>query len=250
MRHTAPPRPAAPRSSSRGRGLWLLALAAVAGPPAVVPASAAVASVPADQPLVVLLRDHVARTAPRTSARRITTVRTRRPLTRVRTALPVLDRATTRGTSWVRVRLPGRPNGHSGWMPATHTMPASTTWRLALRRSTRTLTVYHEGRAVRRFRTVVGKPSTPTPVGQFFIEEVVRVLPGHPGGPFALATSALSTVLQEFEGGPGQVAIHGTRGLSGALGSAVSFGCVRISPSSIAWLARRVSGGAPLTITR
>jgi lipoprotein-anchoring transpeptidase ErfK/SrfK len=103
---------------------------------------------------------------------------------------------------------------------------------------------------VRRFRAVVGKPATPTPTGSFFVEEVVRVRSGHPGGPFALALSARSTVLQEFEGGPGQVAIHGTRGLSGAAGSAVSFGCVRLSPTAITWLAKRVSGGVPLTITR
>ena len=31
------------------------------------------------------------------------------------------------------------------------------------------------------------------------------------GGPYALATSARSNVLQEFEGGPGQIALHGSQ---------------------------------------
>jgi len=33
-----------------------------------------------------------------------------------------------------------------------------------------------------------------------------------PGGPFALALSARSNVLQEFDGGPGQIAIYGRDG--------------------------------------
>ena len=56
-------------------------------------------------------------------------------------------------------------------------------------------------------------------------------LPSAAGGPFALATSARSYVLQEFEGGPGQIALHGTNDLSGALGSAASHGCIGSAPS-------------------
>jgi lipoprotein-anchoring transpeptidase ErfK/SrfK len=94
---------------------------------------------------------------------------------------------------------------------------------------------------------VIGTPSTPTPTGRFFIEEALD-LSSQVGGPFALATSARSEVLQEFEGGPGQIALHGTNGLSGALGSAASHGCVRLDTEAITWLARRIGGGVPLTI--
>ena len=38
---------------------------------------------------------------------------------------------------------------------------------------------------------------------------------GEPGGPFALALSARSDALQEFEGGPGQIALHGRDLLGG-----------------------------------
>ena len=85
---------------------------------------------------------------------------------------------------------------------------------------------------MRRFSAVVGNPSTPTPRGRFFIEEALALAPGAHGGPYALATSARSNVLQEFEGGPGQIALHGTDGLSGALGTAVSHGCIRLSTGS------------------
>ena len=67
-------------------------------------------------------------------------------------------------------------------------------------------------------------------------------------GPYALATSARSNVFQEFEGGPGQIALHGRNHLSGALGSASSHGCVRLGTAAIVWLARRIGAGTPLVI--
>jgi hypothetical protein len=200
------------------------------------------------QALVRLLHDHVARSRPRADAHRIETVRSRRPLTGARTVLPVIGRAVTHGIPWVHVRLPGRPSGHKGWIRAARTQRASTEWRIRVRLSTRRVTVYRDGVAVRRFRAVVGKPSTPTPQGWFFIEEAMN-LSSQVGGPYALATSARSDVLQEFEGGPGQIALHGTNGLAGALGTAASHGCIRLSGSAITWLARRIGAGVPLTIT-
>jgi lipoprotein-anchoring transpeptidase ErfK/SrfK len=74
-------------------------------------------------------------------------------------------------------------------------------------------------------------------------------LPSQAGGPFALATSARSNVLQEFDGGPGQIALHGTNGLPGALGTAASHGCIRLSTGAITWLARRIGAGVPLTVS-
>ncbi len=224
-------------------------LTACAGSVLVAPAPAAGSRVAASQPLVRLMQNHVARTAPSVRAHRIETVTARRPLTRVRTVLPVLGRARRGGQSWVQVRLPGRPNEHKGWIPADRTRRTSTAWHIVLDLSARRVSVYHHGRVKRRFGAVVGKPSTPTPRGEFFVEEAVALSSGHPGGPFALATSARSAVLQEFEGGPGQIALHGTNNLSGALGSAVSHGCVRLSTRSITWMARRIGSGVPLTIS-
>jgi lipoprotein-anchoring transpeptidase ErfK/SrfK len=114
----------------------------------------------------------------------------------------------------------------------------------------RRVTVFRFGRVVRRFRAVIGKPATPTPRGRFFIEEALTLSSHEAGGPFALATSARSNVLQEFEGGPGQIALHGTDNLSGALGSAVSHGCIRLGTRAITWLAKRIRGGVPLTVKR
>ena len=97
---------------------------------------------------------------------------------------------------------------------------------------------------------VVGKPSTPTPRGAFFIEEALALSSHETGAPFALATSARSNAFQEFEGGPGQIGIHGTNNLSGAPGSAASHGCIRLRTKAITWLARRIGAGVPLTVRR
>ncbi len=243
-----------PRPSGFRRGVASLAvtlLTAGSGCVLAAPAQAAGAGVPASQPLVVLLHDRVARTRPDVGARRIETVAARRPLTRVRTVLPVLGQATGGdGRSWVQVRLPGRPNEHKGWIPTTQTRRTATGWHISIKLSARRVTVYRNGHAKRRFRAVVGAPSTPTPRGDFFVEEALRLASRDEGGPFALATSARSEVLQEFNGGPGQIALHGTNHLKDPLGTAASHGCVRLSPRAITWLAGRIGAGVPLTVTR
>ena len=245
---------AAPRSPRLRRVISALALALLAtgiGSVSAATAGASGPTVPVSRPLVVLLHDHVARARPDAHAREVEVVVARRPLTRVRTVLPVLGRSGSgASSSWLRVRLPGRPNGHRGWISTRRTRATATEWYVSVELSARRLTVFRHGRAVRMFSAVVGKPSTPTPRGQFFVEEALALSSHDPGGPFALATSARSDVLREFDGGPGQIAIHGTDNLSGAPGTAVSHGCIRLRTRAITWLARRIGSGVPLTIRR
>jgi lipoprotein-anchoring transpeptidase ErfK/SrfK len=241
-----------PRAFSRGgSALATAVIVAAMGCAALASSAAAAPRVAASQPLVVLLHDHVARSAPSAHAGRVEAVAARRPLTGSRTVLPVLGRASSpKSGSWLRVRLPGRPNGHAGWISTNRTRQTATPWRLRVTLSTRRVTVYRGGRVRRQFRAVIGKPSTPTPRGAFFIEEALALSSYETGGPYALATSARSNVFQEFEGGPGQIGIHGTNNLSGAPGSAASHGCIRLRPRAITWLARRIGAGVPLTVTR
>jgi lipoprotein-anchoring transpeptidase ErfK/SrfK len=144
--------------------------------------------------------------------------------------------------------LPGRPDGSTGWIAQNGTRRLFTGWRIIVDLAARRVAVYSGGRVVKSFKAVVGKPSTPTPTGQFFVEETVQMQPGEAGGPFALALSARSNVLQEFEGGPGQIGIHGRDDLGGTLGTAVSHGCIRLDTASIDWLTARIGPGTPVTI--
>jgi lipoprotein-anchoring transpeptidase ErfK/SrfK len=177
-------------------------------------------------------------------------VRRWRPITGSRTVLPVLEHATgADGAQWLKVMLPGRPNGREGWIRQAETEETTTDWHLVVSTSRRRVFVYRGGSLAQTFRAIVGKHSTPTPHGGFFVEETIRMRPDSPGAPFALALSARSNVLQEFEGGPGQIALHGVGNIGGKLGTAVSHGCVRLGNRSIRWLAGRIDPGTPVTIT-
>jgi lipoprotein-anchoring transpeptidase ErfK/SrfK len=181
-----------------------------------------------------------------------------RPLTREQTVLPVLsaeidNSVTARGQLWLQVRLPGRVLGAktppvTGWIKGSQTVISSTGWHLVVELAARRLLVYERGVQVRSYAAIVGKPSTPTPTGEYFVEENVKMPSGAPGAPYALATSDRSDVLHAFEGGPGQIAIHGLENLGGKLGTAASHGCIRLATGAITWLAQRIGPGVPITI--
>ncbi|MCW2995153.1 MAG: L,D-transpeptidase [Conexibacter sp.] len=227
----------------------LLALALGVLSAAIGSAQAATVHVPSSQPLALLLSGHATRATPGPHGHRLGNVTATRPLTGVHTVLPVLGRATASdGSPWLHVRLPGRPSGHTGWISAFGTRASSTGWAIVVRLSARSVAVYERGRLARRFSAVVGKPSTPTPRGRFFVEESMALAGAAAGAPFALATSARSHVLQEFDGGPGQIALHGMGHLAGAPGTAVSHGCIRLTDAAITWMARRIGAGVPVRV--
>jgi hypothetical protein len=209
---------------------------------------------PARQAEVGLLRTHAVRDRSRGAGRLVGSVGPYRPITGERTVLPVLARAKDRrGRLWLRVRLPGRALGASplpriGWISARNTELSTTGWHIYVDLAGRRVSAYYGGRLRNSFVAIVGKPSTPTPTGDYFVEETVQLWSGQPGGPFALATSDRSNVLQEFDGGPGQIALHGLDNVGGQLGTAESHGCVRLADSSVSWLAARIGPGVPVTI--
>jgi lipoprotein-anchoring transpeptidase ErfK/SrfK len=221
-------------------------LGAAAGPAA---AAGLPARVRATQELAVLLTAHDVHRVPEAGSPQVSRLATSRPITGEQTTLPVIGHSSgLHRARWLRVMLPGRPDGSTGWIVQDGTRKLTTGWRILVDLAARRVEVYREGRPVRAFQAVVGKPSTPTPTGQFFVEETVRMPAGQAGGPFALALSARSHVLQEFEGGPGQIGIHGRDDLGGTLGDAESHGCVRLATASIDWLAAHIGPGVPVKI--
>jgi lipoprotein-anchoring transpeptidase ErfK/SrfK len=154
------------------------------------------------------------------------------------------------GRRWLRVRLPERPNDRAGWIAADVVRATSTPWRLVISTERRTLEVWRAGRLARRFRVVVGAPGTPTPHGLFAVSERIRQAPGGELGPWALHLTAHSSVLEDFGGGKGRVAIHGRDGplLAAPLGSAGSHGCIRLDDAAVSWLAARAVEGTPVLV--
>ena len=227
----------------------LIAVAAAAAALVSAGSSPAAVHVPATQRLAVILVAHPAYSAPNLDARVVQIVPATTPITHERTVLPVLGHHRgPEGVTWLLVRLPGRPNGHTGWIRGPGTKKAHTTYAIVVDLRHRQVSVYQRGALVRQFSVVIGRPSAPTPTGSYFVEESLEIIPGYPGGPYALALSARSNVYSEFDGGPGQIAFHGVFGIGGTPGTAVSHGCVRVDSGDMAWLGAHIRNGVPVRI--
>ena len=116
--------------------------------------------------------------------------------------------------------------------------------------SSRLATVYRDGKVLRRFRVVVGKPSTPTPRGRFYVVDHMHLHTSWAPGKWALATSAFSRILKHFEGGQGEIALHARGFLSDPVGTAASHGCVRFKDGDAAWMARYIPNGTSIWIQK
>ena len=152
------------------------------------------------------------------------------------------------GGGWT-VRVPARPNGATGWVDDRDVDLQVDPYALRASLRRHTLAVYKEGRRVHVFPIGVGRPSAPTPTGTFYLTELLEAAnPDGPYGPFAYGTSAFSDVFSEFEGGPGQIGVHGTNDPS-SVGRNVSHGCIRMQTQDIRALARMIPAGTPITIS-
>jgi hypothetical protein len=152
------------------------------------------------------------------------------------------------GASWIQIRVPMRPNGRVGWVPASalgklHTVHT----QLVVRRSKLRATLYRDGRAVFRAPVGVGRPGLSTPAGHFYIRERLRISGGGGAyGPLAFGTSAYSPKLTDWPGG-GVVGIHGTNEPQLVPGRP-SHGCVRMRNRDVLRLGRLMPVGTPVLI--
>jgi len=152
------------------------------------------------------------------------------------------------GQTWIRVELPARPNGQTGWVPraALGSLHVVNGYLLIDRHSLRA-TLFRDGRAVFSAPIGVGKPGTVTPAGQFYVTEKLRTINAPVYGPYALGTSAYAPTLSEWPGG-GVVGIHGTDEPQLVPGRP-SHGCIRMHNADIAHLWATIEVGTPIDIT-
>jgi hypothetical protein len=155
------------------------------------------------------------------------------------------ERTMPSGERWVRLRLPGRPNGRAGWVPADALRAARLTrWTLVIERRRLRIKLLRRGRVVWKAPVGIGAPGMETPRGRFWIREKFRA-GGGIYGPWAFGTSAYSA-LSDWPGG-GVVGIHGTN-QPGLIPGRPSHGCVRLRNRHIRHLARRVPIGTPVRV--
>lgn len=145
------------------------------------------------------------------------------------------------------VQVPKRPNGVTGWVPASAVDVDRVRTRIVVDLSDKRVTLYRNGRRVLSSRAAIGSPATPTPTGRFYVNQ--RLIPTDESGPFgpgAVGISAFSEVLTGWtQGGP--IAIHGTNA-PWSIGKEVSNGCIRLPNRVLRRVFAQALGGTPVLI--
>lgn len=147
-----------------------------------------------------------------------------------KTWLPVVDERA----GWVRVLLPSKPNGSTGWLRDSGLQKAVTPYEIRVHLTSMTMELLREGRELGSWSIGIGKPDTPTPTGRTFLLGSF-VDPNQKYSPVILPLGSHSDTLNDFGGGPGTVAIH-TWPTTDVFGAAVSHGCIRVPKDALSRL--------------
>ena len=187
------------------------------------------------------------RSKPKSNSRRVTSThfQTEDGFPEVYIALSSkLDR---QGASWIRIRVPMRPNGRTGWVRREALGPLyRVDTKLVVNRNRGRAALYNYGKRIWKAPIGTGAPGTPTPGGNFWIREKFRT--GEPGGlygPVAFGTSNYS-VLSDWPGG-GVIGIHGTNE-PGLIPGSPSHGCIRVRNGAVLRLFKLMPVGTPVFI--
>jgi lipoprotein-anchoring transpeptidase ErfK/SrfK len=149
-------------------------------------------------------------------------------------------------SAWVQVFLPTRPNGSSGWIRADQVTVTTHTYRVRVELGAHRMEVFDGDDRVFDAPIGVGTGETPTPGGLFYIRSLIASTnPVY--GPYAYGLSGFSEVHESFNGGPGDIGIHGTDHPE-AVGTDVSNGCIRLRNEDISRLAPVLPYGTPVEI--
>jgi hypothetical protein len=160
----------------------------------------------------------------------------------------VKDAPVAQGCEWIEVYLPVRPNGASGWVKRSDVEVYVNPYRIEADLSGFTLTVFKDGEVLKEAPIAVASDNTPTPGGLYYITELVAAPnPAGAYGPYAYGLSGFSEVHQTFNGGPGQLGIHGTNQPQ-LIGQKVSNGCIRMRNEDITELAEILPLGVPVEV--
>ncbi len=234
-------------SAARQTALEAAALPAPARPAFVVPAPRRLTPSRAAAHWAPVIRAVPVRIAPDSDARVIASLATRTP-ERTTNVVAIAGRATDKlGRLWIAVRVPALPTNSTGWVLRRALGAYSfVRTRLVVDVERLTATLFDDGRPVFRARIGVGRPSSPTPTGAFYIRSKLISFRSDFYGPLAFGTSARSPVLTDWPDG-GFIGIHGTDHPE-LLPGRVSHGCVRMRNDDILELGRLMPVGTPVLI--
>jgi lipoprotein-anchoring transpeptidase ErfK/SrfK len=135
----------------------------------------------------------------------------------------------------LEVELPVRPNGTTGWVDAAGMAISANRFRVQVALTDHTIQVFDGSDVVFEEPIGVGTTDTPTPGGTFYIRSLIASTdPAY--GTYAFGLSGFSEVHETFNGGPGDIGIHGTSDPS-TIGTDVSNGCIRLTDEAVIRLA-------------
>jgi lipoprotein-anchoring transpeptidase ErfK/SrfK len=152
---------------------------------------------------------------------------------------------------WIEVLVPTRPNDDTGWVRAQDVTTTAPMYRVEVSIAAHDLKVIRmsDDAVVFTAAAGIGRPDTPTPLGQFFVRDHFPTGSwNHPYGPFAFGLSGHSEVLYQFGTGDGRIAIHGTN-QPATVGADLSNGCVRVANDVVMALIDYLPLGTPVVIS-
>jgi lipoprotein-anchoring transpeptidase ErfK/SrfK len=154
----------------------------------------------------------------------------------------------SRWQNWIKVSLPTRPNGSTGWVRRRAVELYKNRYRLVVRLKKHELQLWKERKLMASYPVAVGTRWTPTPRGMFYVVELLKPRSPHGAyGPYSFGLSAHSNVLKRFAGGDGRVGLHGTN-QPWLIGSDVSHGCIRLKNPAIRRLAKILPLATPVLV--
>lgn len=164
------------------------------------------------------------------------------------TEVPQVFLVVARRPGWVRVLLPVRPNGSTGWVRATDVALSPITYKIRVQLAAHRITVFHNGATIYNGPVADGAPSTPTPVGHYYVRVLLKAPdPNTVYGPYAYGLSSHSDALSTFDGADAEIGIHGNDDAS-VLGHSITHGCIRMDNAEITRLASVLPLGTPVEI--
>jgi lipoprotein-anchoring transpeptidase ErfK/SrfK len=189
--------------------------------------------------------------APDLTAEVVATLPNPRPLdTDPPVSIPMVLLVLEQQGPWLQVQLPVRPNGTTGWVPAAEMDLTTHPWRIEADLDAFALRVYRNDEQVWETTIGVARENAPTPGGLYYTTELLQ--PPDPDtvyGTYAYGLSGFSETFYEFNGGQGQLGIHGTNEPD-LIGQRVSAGCIRMRNEDINYLVEqlRLPLGVPVKI--
>jgi hypothetical protein len=185
---------------------------------------------------------------PRTSSKRVGRLTWYTPDGFPSVYLLLRTRWDTRGREWVNLRIPGRPNGRTGWVTRSALSPFHLNHLLlVVNREQMRMYFFSRGHRIWSAPVGVGKPSTPTPAGHFWIDERFTIAnPSSGYYPYAFGTTDYSTLTEWPHGGV--VGIHGPYYDPQGIPGQISHGCIRLEIADDFWLAAHMKLGTPVHV--